>query len=779
MEKSILKILIIEDDASDLMFLQRAIRDTGYMTDVLAAESVSRGIELCSMSVFDCIFLDYTFTESNGLEFLKQFRERGYHTPVIMVTSVLEKSIESEALRLGAFDYMTKNLVTADSIGQAIRYALKINNAQRQSVEFKKALIEIEQKLEAIVASSPLIFFSIDNQGMINMFRGNGVKRLGIESKDIVGKSIFDVWHKIPLTINDYMSALLGKESMFKNKHGQFHFESHYTVIRDSSNEPVSVIGVVMDITDLKNTEEELVKTLAIAQESTKIKEQFLANMSHEIRTPIHGIISLVKILSGTALNEEQKKYLDAVQYSADNLMVIINDILDISKIEAGKMTFEEIPFSIKSIAQHAIDLFNTKAQDKGILLELNIVNEIPKTLLGDEVRLSQVLNNLISNAVKFTHEGKVTLSLSLEQVYDDSCVINICVRDTGIGIPKDKVSTVFECFTQTGDDITRKYGGTGLGLSIVKRITELQGGTIAIESELGKGTAFIVKLPYTIVEHSEIEESIVDQSEDLHLHHTLNVLVVEDNPINQMILQKILNDWGATIFIANNGLEAVELMKVSQYDIILMDIEMPEMNGYEATKAIRTLNTHGATVPIMAMTAHASSTELEKYKSVGMNDYMSKPFNQEDLKRTLLRLTGANLKMEDSTAVESLPMNLEVESSQTKLICLDGLRAMSDDNEFIKDFIVLFMENMPDSIAKLKEAIGSKDWHTISQIAHKIKPSFSYLGMKDMHALSLEIETNAKQGVNLDEIPESVNKVIETSLRAIKELEFELTTLN
>lgn len=778
MEKSILKILIVEDDASDLMLLQRSIRDTGFMTDVLAADSVSRGLELCSFHSFDCIFLDYTFTESSGLEFLKQFRERGYHSPVIMVTSVLEKSIEAEAFRLGAFDYMTKNLITADSISQSLRYALKINNSQKQSLEFKKALIEIEQKLEAIVASSPLIFFSIDNQGIINMFKGNGVRKLGIQPADVVGKSIFDIWKKIPLTVNDYMTALLGKESTFKIKFNQMHFESHYTVIRDGSNEPVSVIGVVMDITDLKNTEEELVKTLAIAQESTKIKEQFLANMSHEIRTPIHGIISLVNILLGTPLNEEQSKYLNAVQYSADNLMVIINDILDISKIEAGKMTFEEIPFDIRAIAQHAIDLFINKASDKNVKLELKIDKNVPIRLLGDEVRLSQVFNNLISNAVKFTHQGTVNVNISLEQTNSNSCVVLVKIIDTGIGIPKDKINTVFECFSQTGDDITRKYGGTGLGLSIVKRITELQGGTIDLESELGKGTSFMVKLPYTIVEHSDNDYQNNEVENNLSLDTVMNVLVVEDNPINQMIIQKILHDWGAITHMANNGLEAVEMIRISTYDIVLMDIEMPELNGYEATKAIRSLNAQGATVPIMAMTAHASSTEKEKCKAAGMDDYMSKPFNQDDLKRTLLRLTGREYKI-NSPCENSSTSEVYNSIPEQKLTNLDSLKAMSDDAEFIRDFIVLFLENMPESISKLQEAIASKDWNTISQIAHKIKPSMSYLGMKDMHALALDIETNTKQETNLDEIPEKVMTIIEVSKRAMKELELELTSLN
>ena len=412
------------------------------------------------------------------------------------------------------------------------------------------------------------------------------------------------------------------------------------------------VIGVTVfgnDITNEKNYEAELIKAKNLAENLASTKEHFLASMSHEIRTPLNGILGFTKLLlQGKNLTPDQLKQLNAVKSSGDILLVIINDILDLSKIEAGKMHLESTEIDIVSITKQAIDTFEVKTDEKNIEIEFTKDKSIPKFLIGDAVRISQILLNIISNAVKFTPEkGKIKIDVSSEELNEESTKLKFIISDSGIGISEDKLSSIFEPFVQTSDDTARKYGGTGLGLSIVKKILELMKGTIKVESEFNKGTKFTIefnlKKANNLLEIETRDESKVKNE----INYTeIKILLAEDNLINQLLAQTVLGQFGFQVTTVENGFLAVEEIKLNNYDLILMDLMMPIMDGYQATEHIRNLsNKNQKNIPIIALTADVTSKDVEKCNLVGMNDYLSKPFTPDELlkKITILLNNSSN----------------------------------------------------------------------------------------------------------------------------------------
>ncbi len=394
-----------------------------------------------------------------------------------------------------------------------------------------------------------------------------------------------------------------------------------------------------------EKAKEELVKTLREkevseiqrikAEQSEKFKQQFLANMSHEIRTPMNAVIGLTNLLLKNEPREDQLRYLNAIQQSADNLLVIINDILDLSKIEAGKMQFERIAFRPSEVVGLVFNILQFKAEEKRISLITEVAPDVPATLIGDPTRLTQILINLAGNAIKFTEKGTVTIHLStnLRGSNEESCMLSFQVIDTGIGIAADKLQTIFESFSQASDDTNRKYGGTGLGLTISKQLIELQSGTISVSSRLGSGTEFAFEIPYD--RNTGAGAAIQEDDDAIAINlDGLKILLAEDNEFNQMVAIDTLQDLiaGVEIEVASNGLLALEAVQKKKYDLVLMDIQMPEMDGYEATKRIRQLPAPLNSIKIMAMTANATAEEINKCFQSGVNEYLSKPFRPDEL---------------------------------------------------------------------------------------------------------------------------------------------------
>ncbi len=375
------------------------------------------------------------------------------------------------------------------------------------------------------------------------------------------------------------------------------------------------------------------------AMSSERFKQQFLANMSHEIRTPMNSVIGITHLLLRSEMNDQQRKYLSMIQAASEQLMSIINDILDISKIEAGKMVFEKIGFNISQVVGNVRDILMMKAEEKKLDMKLKFSDDLPSNILGDPSRLAQVLINLAGNSIKFTESGFVEMSAKLLSKSGDTCDIEFSVTDTGIGISPDKLGSIFESFTQANSAINRKYGGTGLGLTISKQLVEMQNGKISLESKPGVGTRFFFNLPFQIETTNAIQQTDEKQGETyLEVLNGIRILLVEDNDFNRIVAEDTLNDYlkDLTIDQALNGLEAVELVKTNKYDIVLMDIQMPEMDGYEATKNIRAFDSDRKNTRIMAMTANATPEEINKCFESGVDEYISKPFIPDELFRKM-----------------------------------------------------------------------------------------------------------------------------------------------
>ena len=418
------------------------------------------------------------------------------------------------------------------------------------------------------------------------------------------------------------------------SKNGTVKYINEYIkCLNGEDNKPFKILGTIQDVSDQKEIERELIKAKDLAEQSTRVKEQFLTNMSHEIRTPMNGIIGFAKILEGTNLDAEQRQSVNAIKRAGKNLMVVINDILDFSKIEADKMIFEEVNFSLSKNIKAVMELFSPIAKEKNIKLISNIDSQINDFLIGDPTRLSQILINLIGNALKFTDKGYVELIVSQVKETETETFLQFAIIDTGIGIPQDKIDSIFESFNQASNETTRKFGGTGLGLTITRKLIELQGGSITVESEVEKGSKFSFLIQFKKAQKG-IVKTVKLKKEKLSpdFLKDINILLVEDNELNQLLAIKVFEKFDKTIDIADNGKIAIDKIEKNNYDIILMDIQMPEMDGIELTKYIRTNFGPKSNTPIIALTAHATVIEEKRCLDNGMNDYLSKPFDFNEL---------------------------------------------------------------------------------------------------------------------------------------------------
>ena len=455
------------------------------------------------------------------------------------------------------------------------------------------------------------------------------------------------------------------------------------------------------------------------AFESANVKEQFLANMSHEIRTPINSVIGFTNLIQKTTMTEEQQQFVNLIQSASENLLTIINDILDISKIEAGMLRIESNPFSIRGLCSSIETMFYHKAREKNLSFSLYFQDNIPDTLTGDAVRLTQILVNLISNAIKFTQKGGISINITTLAQNNKEVRVRFSVKDSGIGIPADKLEPIFERFQQGETDTTRKYGGTGLGLSIVRNLVQLQGGNITVESEQGKGTEFIFDIAYSLVPVSETLSKAPGDKTTITAGAFPNahILVVEDNSMNQLLIKFTFESWKMSYQLADNGAKAIECLQRSSFNLVLLDIQMPLMDGYATAQAIR--KELKSDIPIIAMTAHALAGEREKCLSYGMNDYISKPIHEKELFSLLKKYLDDN---RDS--------NLESLRNELHYIDLNFLEDMVMGNgEFLKTIVKQFLKQFPGEMEALKNAIEQKDTKRVATLAHHIQSTVSILG--------------------------------------------------
>ncbi|MCI5057176.1 MAG: response regulator [Flavobacteriales bacterium] len=628
---SLVRALIIEDDVVTSELIKKMLNNSNHpkfaADTALSFEEAKRSL---SHQSYDIVLLDLNLPDSPSTETMKNMAQINRKAAVIVVSSINDKDTATAALKQGAQDYIIKGEFEEKGLISAIHYAIE-----------RQRLRDQLERLSLIASKTDNAIFTLDRSGKITWVNEGFTRMTGYTYDEIRGtrgellRKEAPEWiirkEILEKCIKDRKSETYEIENYTKSGR-RYWTSTTITPTYDAYTQEFKQFVVVdADITDRILYDIELMKA--------KVAEQnFLANMTHEIRTPLNAITGFTELLLNENLNEKQRDYLRKIKISSDILTSVIGDILDFSKIRRGLITFNKERFNLKLLLEESISIHEFNANKKGIQLTLEIDPKIPSALTGDTIRLKQILLNLIGNAVKFTSEGYVSLNVVLKGKTSEKVDLLFTISDTGIGIAEDDIPKIFQQFKQAKDSTAIKYGGTGLGLSIVKKLIEFQGGTIDVRSKEHVGTTFTVTMRFDIADgfdqkQNEMSTFIKKRMEDL------SILLVEDNEMNQAYMTELFDSWNVKIDCASNGRIAIDKITEKVYDLVLMDVQMPEMNGYQVTEQIRKSSTQSQNVPILAMTASASSEERKKCFDVGMNDFLSKPVKPKDLKAKISTL--------------------------------------------------------------------------------------------------------------------------------------------
>ncbi len=669
--------------------------------------------------------------------------------------SVFEGNIEH--LEMTVFDAQNRKLWRESFINPILKDNSPITEVLGVSHDItEKKLAEIslaqsEAKFRSIFESFIDIYFQCKLDGTILMISPSVEEFIGIEAEKLVEKKIWQKGNKFQW--KEIIEILLEKkylrnyESTVEHTNGEIRTVlSNFKLIYNADNQAVAVECVARDITELRKATEELRHAKDIAERSLEAKKVFLSNMSHEIRTPLNGIIGMIEMLESAVLNAEQKMYVSNLQKSADILLNILNDVLDLSKIEAGKMVLRRQPVLLKEVLEKIKNTFAPKSHAKRLAFQYYIEDDVPPYVLLDEARILQILSNLTSNAIKFTEEGAVRIFVSKEGESNQKMILKVDVIDSGIGISEDNIAQLFVKFNQLDNSYTKSYAGTGLGLAISHELCRLMNGQIGVISEVGEGSCFWFTFETEAVSSEALK--IIQERPKTEVTKITNepfVLIVDDNAINLKVAEGILRKAGCKTETVQSGLEALEKVKRKNYDLILMDIQMPVMNGIDTTLKIKVLNLQPSP-PIIALTAYSLPEEREIFLQAGMDDYLSKPIKAQILiEKVAIWTNKGNLEEKGSQN-----LSLKTQEVENEIISPEVLSQLQkySDSEILLSFYMDFVNESAELIADCKKALKRRNFDKMREVLHSLKGSAATLGIQQLSAQASKMEADLRQNV-------------------------------
>lgn len=713
----------------------------GKIIDANRAAQSSFGYTLAditNMSVKDLVADQYK--DDFDTLYLREIQETGKSEGIMVANSKEGKTI---------YLLYQNYLVKADTESP---YVIGFSQDITARIKAERALKISEEKYRRIIENMNLGLLQVTPDEVIEYANQSFCEMSGYNSEELIGKKAdtlfiikdFDV---NPVKERRKAGASDAYEIKAKTKDGtdKWWLISGAPIYNDN-NEFTGSIGIHLDITQQKATEAEMHRAKLHAEASSRAKEAFLANMSHEIRTPMNAIIGISKLLSKTELQQQQRYYLSIVQNASNNLLVIINDLLDFSRIESGKVVLERVGFRMNDQLETTKNILQHKAEEKGLSFVCDCDGSISPVLIGDPYRLGQILVNLLGNAIKFTENGKVSVGCKVIEDTQTAQLLEFRIADTGIGISEEFIEYIFDKFSQEDESISRKFGGTGLGMSISKQLIELMGGNIAIESKKNAGTVMSFRIELDKGVDADLPHVLVADADTRSLKGK-RILLVEDNATNRLLANNILKQHGADITEAEDGTVAIDLLKKAAFDMVLMDMQMPVMNGLDATRYIR--EHIDRSIPIIALTASVFKKEEEKCLEAGMNDFIGKPIDEDQMIRLIaswlgrdLALPYGNTKSPEREAARDLFVDLSIVASFA-----------GNDKDFVNHISHTFAGELTESIEKMETAVAERNWPSLTALAHKIKPSTITFNVTPLVPVLESIESMNISNVNEDEL--------------------------
>lgn len=598
-------------------------------------------------------------------------------------------------------------------------------------------------------------------------------KLTGQDVSDLIGKEtdLFETYG-LKKRYKPSSQIFFRPDYQFQQKSVSRYFDILGYKVSDPDNDRIEFqVCFLIEVSNRVKAHYKIVRERDKTLEEVKAQERFLANIAHDIRKPLNNITGLVELIRDTQISSNQERIVGAMEQASSNLLTLINDLLDWARLEAGKFNLVEEFFEIRKFIDQMQLSFEQEANSKNIELSCTIDDDIPAQIKGDDDRLNQILTNLIGNALKFTKNGFVKLEVKRLNLSEENIMLRFSVKDSGIGIEPDKMKKIFNIFEQADGKVKRKFGGTGLGLAICKRLSELMGGKIFAESELDKGSVFSVDIPFKLDALSLSKKEEAERDEIVQDLKGIKVLLVDDNEVNRVVIKGLLNKWNALVEEAESGQASVDLASVNDFDLVLMDVQMPGMNGFEAAEAIKTnYDARDLDVPVLALSAYLLSENDARLKSNWVDDFLLKPINPDILYERIEGLLDRKPRV--SSQASKKDVTRKTESGKYKIIDEDHIRKFANgDDEFMRQMIQIFLKRTPEYMDDLYSAVQENDWEMIKRMAHKVKPTFTYVGMQRFTERVGEIEYHAGER-NLSAIKNIMNEVWDDTQLAFREFD-------